>query len=271
MKISFCMTTFNKKELLEVTLENYLKHKKDNYELIISDGCSTDGTREYLYNLAREKKIDIALLPDKRDSGEWEGYKRTLDYVTGDYAYFLTDDDCFDFNAIDLISKFLDQHPNVDYVIANGHDLRADTLENLNYHKVLKANGTTNTAINKLKDGVCGLGIFVKAKLLTELELFSTKYGKRTDKTLTLALMNSSYTGASTDVTTYVSIKNEKSNSYLSKFDYSAMQVPESLMEEYNKDFVVNIAPFQEKFNFALSFLHSKSNNEFVIYNTQRN
>jgi glycosyltransferase involved in cell wall biosynthesis len=260
------MTTHNKKELLSVVLPIYLMNKKDNYEIIISDGYSTDGTQEYLKELHRQGKLDHIILAQERDNGEWEGFKKTLDYVTGDYVYFLTDDDCFNFIAIDAIAAFLENNPSIDYLIANGYDLKSNTLEELNYHGALKSNGSTKTHINKLKDGVCGLGIFVKAKLLTEIELFSPKFGKRTDKTLTLALLNSNYIGASTNTKTYVAIKNEKSNSYLSNYNYSAMQEPEALNQDFSKQFSVDIVTFKEKLNFALSVLQLKTDNEFQIY-----
>ena len=57
MKISFCLTTYSKKEFLEVTLQNYFSNKKSNYELIVSDGCSNDGTVEFLKELPNKHQI----------------------------------------------------------------------------------------------------------------------------------------------------------------------------------------------------------------------
>jgi glycosyltransferase involved in cell wall biosynthesis len=97
MKISFCLTTYNKKELLEITIQNYMINRKENYELIVSDGCSTDGTVEFLQELKQNNVIDTLILSQYRDNGEWEGFKKTLPHVTGEYFYLITDDDYFDF------------------------------------------------------------------------------------------------------------------------------------------------------------------------------
>lgn len=268
MKVSFCLTTFNKKELLEITLENYFKYKKDNFELIISDGCSTDGTVEYLRLLAEQGKIDTLLLPQERDNGEWEGFKRTLDYVTGDYVYFLTDDDYFHFPAILNIITWLTANQDVDYLIANGYNLTMTHLEFLDYHRVFKRNNSTKSTVTGLKDGTCGLGLFVKKELTKTLELFSPKYGKRADKTITLELMNSSYKGASSLSPTYVSVKNEKSNSQLYNYDYAYMEKQETLSQEFRKDFTANVELFRQRFQMAENVIETSNHEkEFVVYN----
>jgi glycosyltransferase involved in cell wall biosynthesis len=269
MKISFCLTTYNKKELLEITLENYFQNKKSNYELIISDGYSTDGTVEYLQDLKEKNMIDVLILSDKRDNGEWEGFKKTLDYVTGDYFYLLTDDDYFDFSSIDKIITYLEKNNKVDFLIANGIDFKFNSLEELNYHSVIKNANSMYTKINKLHDGVCGLGLFIKSNLITKLELFSPKFGKRTDKTISLSLMNSNLVGASSNIKTYVSIKNEKSNSHLYNYNYSFIEKPEIFNLDINKNFICDIQLFTKRFHYCqkiLEDLKNSLNNEFSVY-----
>jgi glycosyltransferase involved in cell wall biosynthesis len=269
VKISFCLTTYNKKELLEITLQNYFENKKPNYELIISDGCSTDGTIEFLKELKEKGQIDTLILSDKRDNGEWEGFKKTLDYVTGDYFYLLTDDDYFDFSSIDRIITYLEKNNKIDFLIANGIDFKFNGLEELNYHSVIKNANSMYTEINKLHDGVCGLGLFIKSNLITKLELFSPKFGKRTDKTISLSLMNSKLLGASSNIKTYISIKNEKSNSHLYNYNYSFIEKPEIFKLEINKNFICDIQLFTKRFDYCPKIfeeLNNSLNDEFKEY-----
>ena len=189
MKISFCLTTFNKLEFLEITLQNYFDNRKSNYELIVSDGCSTDGTVEYLKQLEKEGYIDKLILSPMRDNGEWEGFKKTLDHVTGNYFYLLSDDDYFDFNSIDLIVDFLEKNTNVGYLIADGLDLKDNKIEIGRYHlrmkfidqELYKGSNKHKLCDVFLSEGACGLGLFVNSGLISELDLFSSKFGKRTD------------------------------------------------------------------------------------------
>lgn len=264
--ISFCLTTFNKKEMLEITLENYFQHQKPEYEIIISDGCSTDGTIEYLQALKNEEKIDTLILSDKRDNGEWEGFKKTLDYVTGKYIYFLTDDDYFDFSTIEKIVYTLLYHKKVDYLIANGYDYSFNGVISLDYHSQLKKSNTTNISQNGLTNGVCGLGLFIKSELTNYLELFSPKFGKRTDKTVTLELLNSKFIGASTDAKTYVGIKNEKSNGYLYNCDWGNMENTQILNHDPDKTFIVNIDAFKQRFQDAKNIINNPFTLEFIVY-----
>jgi glycosyltransferase involved in cell wall biosynthesis len=267
MKISFCLTTYNKKELLEITIQNYIINRKENYELIVSDGCSTDGTVEFLQELKQNNVIDTLILSQYRDNGEWEGFKKTLPHVTGEYFYLITDDDYFDFRAIDILVENLKQNPQIDFLIADGMDFHVNHVKDSNYHHKLKKANTTKINRNGLIHGVCGLGLFIKSELINQLDLFSPKFGKRTDKTVTTTLMDSEYVGASTNIKTYVAIKNEKSNSHLARYDYQSIEQIDPLNDP-TKDFLCDAAFFKQRFDVSQSILDQckNANPEIIIY-----
>jgi glycosyltransferase involved in cell wall biosynthesis len=277
MKISFCLTTYNKLEFLQITLQNYFDNRKSNYELIVSDGCSTDGTVEYLEQLENDGLIDKLILSPVRDNGEWEGFKKTLDHVTGDYFYLLSDDDYFDFNCIDVIVGFLDKNRNVGYLIADGLDLKENKVEIGRYHsrmqfidqELSKGANRNKSCDVLLSEGACGLGLFVNSKLISKLDLFSPKFGKRTDKGITSTLFNSLSVAASTDLRTYVGIKNEKSNSVLYGYDYTYMEQPHILADDPDKTFSVDIDQFKFKFSCSQQLLDQcpeRPTGQFMIY-----
>ena len=277
MNISFCLTTYNKLEFLKITLQNYFDNRKSHYELIVSDGCSTDGSVEYLKQLERDGFIDKLILSPTRDHGEWEGFKKTLDHVTGDYFYLLTDDDYFDFNSIDLIVDFLSTHQGVGYLIADGLDLKENKAEITRYHsrmqfidhELSKSENRHELCDVFLSEGACGLGLFVNANLISKLELFSPEFGKRTDKGITSTLFNSQVVGASTDLRTYVGIKNEKSNSVLYGYDYKRMEQQQTLADDPDKTFSVDIDRFELKFRSSQQLLDQcpeQPTGKFVIY-----
>ena len=278
IRLSFLLTTYNKRETLEMVLEHYMANSKPNYELIVSDGGSTDGTPELLTHLAEQGKIDRVILSESRDQGEWEGYKKTLPHMTGDYFYLLTDDDYFDFGAIDLVLSFIAQHPEIDYLIADGLDLKTTgKVEVGRYHGRMKwmrdqrekAQDGSRAYKVFMEEGACGLGLFVKTGLIDRVDLFSPRFGKRTDKAVTNALFTSPFVAASTDVRTYVSIKNEKSNSVIYNYDYSRMERIDDNDQALDKNFTADINLFAQKFKSAQQILAQcpyPSTKEFVIY-----
>jgi len=73
----------NEKEYISSTLESILTQTKlDNYEIIISDGCSTDGTIDIINNyILQNRNIHLIENPDKIVS---TGFNRALSQAKGD-------------------------------------------------------------------------------------------------------------------------------------------------------------------------------------------
>ena len=49
--VSIIVVTFNAIEKLRLTIENIMTLESDNYEIVVQDGASTDGTADYLATL----------------------------------------------------------------------------------------------------------------------------------------------------------------------------------------------------------------------------
>lgn len=56
-KISCVLITYNHSHTIEDTVRSVLKQKLKNFEFIISDDCSNDGTWEKLLNIKKNIKI----------------------------------------------------------------------------------------------------------------------------------------------------------------------------------------------------------------------
>lgn len=63
-KISVCLLTYNHVEVIESTLQSILDQTITEYEVIISDDCSTDGTWEKIQDLAKkDQRIRVIKTP----------------------------------------------------------------------------------------------------------------------------------------------------------------------------------------------------------------
>lgn len=90
MKISVIVPTYNRCTLLKRTLESLFRQTYSDYEIIVVNDGSSDGTDEYLQNLASEGKI---IYHRHQNSGLAATRKAGLSFASGEVIAF-TDDDC---------------------------------------------------------------------------------------------------------------------------------------------------------------------------------
>lgn len=88
-KISIIMATLNRAAVIERALASVFSQTYQNYELIIIDGGSTDGTVEILKRHAER----IAYWLSEPDHGLYHAFNKGLARATGDWIYFLGSDD----------------------------------------------------------------------------------------------------------------------------------------------------------------------------------
>lgn len=264
MKCSFLLSTYNKLETLTEVLDLFRKNRIPNTELVVADGFSTDGTIDYLKKLKEEGVIDVLILSEEKDLGEWHGYKKALDASSGEYIKFLTDDDAFNYEAIKECLNFLSENSNVDWLNSQGFSRQYGTMYYSGYHEIMKNKNSTKPSLNGLTDGICGLGFFIKRSITKNLDLLNNNYGARTDKQLSLALTESNFVGSTTNIQTWVRVLNRKSNTVL----YGGALEQENIVH-VNKEFKIDEIAFRNELNMCIDHLTNTNNTitkEFLIF-----
>jgi len=92
--ISIIIPTYNRKNMLIRAINSIFKQNYENYEIIIIDDCSTDGTKEYIQSHFE----DYSNVKYYRNSKNMNaGYNRNYGYKKskGEYIIFLDDDDFY--------------------------------------------------------------------------------------------------------------------------------------------------------------------------------
>ena len=114
-KFSLITVVLNNKELLEKTIESVLNQNFKNFEYIIIDGGSNDGTLEILkkYN----NKIDYWL--SERDNGIYDAFNKGMELSKGDYLGIINSDDTYRSNALNIISKYINKNENIDFIFGS--------------------------------------------------------------------------------------------------------------------------------------------------------
>ena len=108
--LSVVMPTYNAAEYIERSLESILRQSFKDYELIIIDDGSTDGTIELI-----EKQEDdrIYLIQREEESGITSALNRGIDEARGQYVARHDADDWSSPDRFDKQITYLETHPNV--------------------------------------------------------------------------------------------------------------------------------------------------------------
>jgi len=118
INMSYVITTYNKLPYLKNVLSPLIENVKEDEEIVITDGASTDGTREYLQKLFTGGKIHQYV--SEKDYGEAHGWNKAWLMAKGTLIKIITDDDAFYYPGIEKCKEFMLQHPEVDAMGTDG-------------------------------------------------------------------------------------------------------------------------------------------------------
>ena len=114
VKLSVALITYNHEGFIAQAIESILAQRVNfEYEIIIGEDCSTDGTRAVVVDYHRRYPDRIALLLREQRVGAMRNYLETISSCRGEYVAFLEGDDYWTTN--DKLQKqvdFLDSHPD---------------------------------------------------------------------------------------------------------------------------------------------------------------
>ena len=146
--ISYVIATRNRLPFLKIIFEKFINAVEPYEEVIVVDGNSTDGTKEYLQQLYDDGKIHQFISePDRNQAHAWN---KGLLMAKGTIIKKLIDDDVHNLEAIRMCSHFMHANPEVDICISNSMEVRlgdpgkAGIESRLSYFRQWKA-GKTRT------------------------------------------------------------------------------------------------------------------------------
>ena len=135
--VSVCIATFNRKELLAIAIDSVLQQTHQDFELIICDDGSTDGTSEMISQLT-DRRIHYTRHPQNigKSNNMISGFKA----ATGQYFIKFDDDDRLTSSFLEKTSQLLDKNPQIDFVgtdhwVIDSNNIRSESLTQLNSQK----------------------------------------------------------------------------------------------------------------------------------------
>lgn len=116
MKISIVTPTYNQGKFIEETILSVISQKNIEYEYIIIDGGSEDNTLDVIKKYERH----ISYWVSESDNGQADAINKGLKVATGDYICWLNSDDLFMNNTLEIISKYVEIHPECKFIYGDG-------------------------------------------------------------------------------------------------------------------------------------------------------
>ncbi|MDB9373253.1 glycosyltransferase family 2 protein [Nodularia sphaerocarpa] len=112
-KISVCIPTFNRQNLLPYAIESVLQQSEQDFELIICDDGSTDSTPELMSQYTDER---IKYIRHSQNIGKSNNMRSGFDAAQGEYFIKFDDDDRLTTNFLAHTAAILAQDSSIDFV-----------------------------------------------------------------------------------------------------------------------------------------------------------
>lgn len=107
-EISICMPVYNTKKYLNDRIKSIEEQTFQNYEVIIIDGFSTDGSWETICDYAkRDSRVKATQEPPK---GIYDAFNKMVKKASGKYIYFATSDDTAKPGLLEELYTILDEN-----------------------------------------------------------------------------------------------------------------------------------------------------------------
>ncbi|MBF0543681.1 MAG: glycosyltransferase family 2 protein [Candidatus Riflebacteria bacterium] len=133
-KLSICIATYNRADCIGPTLQSIIAQASNEIEIIILDGASTDATPDVVKRYESSfPGLRYFRMPQK--GGVDQDYSKAVDFASGEYCWFMTDDDLLIPGGVDLVVEQLSK--NYSLIVVNA-EIRNQDFSKLYFSKRLR-------------------------------------------------------------------------------------------------------------------------------------
>ena len=115
MKYSIITVNYNNKEGLRKTIESVIHQTFRDFEFLVIDGGSTDGSVDVL----KEYDSQINFWVSEPDGGIYQGMNKGIVKATGEYLNFMNSGDCF--YSSDILEKISNYQSDADFIVGKDY------------------------------------------------------------------------------------------------------------------------------------------------------
>ena len=103
---------------LEMCMNSLLKQDYDNYQIILVDDCSTDGSLQIAERYEKEYPDKVSLIRNEENIGQGRSRMKAIETTQADYILFVDSDD---YISEDYISTFMRENDDHYDIVVAGH------------------------------------------------------------------------------------------------------------------------------------------------------
>lgn len=112
--VSVLMTCYNRQKYIAAAIESVLASSYKNFELIIVDDASTDGTADIIRGFA-EKDERIKVYVNDKNLGDYPNRNKAASYAKGTYLKYVDSDDYIYPNGLEVMVNNMEQFPSAGF------------------------------------------------------------------------------------------------------------------------------------------------------------
>lgn len=105
MKVSIIIPVYNAAKFLPECIRSIESQTYKQLEAIFVNDCSTDESLEQLSLLSKNSRLDMVILNNTKNGGTAFSRNEGLKAASGDYVFFMDDDDTITADCIELLAK----------------------------------------------------------------------------------------------------------------------------------------------------------------------
>ena len=118
IKFSFILPVYNGESTIEETINSILPNCEADCEIVIVDNFSIDRTREIISNLSLDNSL-IKYYKNESNIGFDKNCHAAIVHASGDYCWFIGDDDLLVPNALDYVREIINKHGDFGVIFSN--------------------------------------------------------------------------------------------------------------------------------------------------------
>ena len=127
-RVSVIIPTYNREAMLAQAIDSVLAQDYHDFELIVVDDGSTDGSYQLVLDLEKIHDFSVLTHRDRTNCGQSASINLGLEACSGDFIAILDSDDLFLPGKLSSQVKFLEENPDVDLVYGKGQAIDSNGI-----------------------------------------------------------------------------------------------------------------------------------------------
>lgn len=112
-KVSVIMPVYNAEKYIEEAMKSILNQTEQDLELILIDDCGNDSSMEKVQGI---RDTRICIIHNQHNKGISYSRNQGIEHARGKYIALMDDDDVAPLDRLEVESRFLDDHADIDVV-----------------------------------------------------------------------------------------------------------------------------------------------------------